>query len=165
MSRAWYAVYTAPRCEARVQTGLACAGFGAWFPYVKKKKIRRGVRVKVRHPVFSRYVFAAFDSHLDDWRGAIESIDGAIRVLDNNGKLVPVPAEFIEAMQRKELNGGFDEDKLPAKGEEFRVADGQFSGIIGRVVSATANGRIKLLLNFMHRAVTGEFSDMQLERI
>lgn len=163
--RCWYAVYTAPKCEHRVQTGLACAGFGAWFPHETRVKVKHGRRVKIRRPVFARYVFAAFNEALDDWRGEIEGIDGALYVLENRDRPVRIPSDAIASLQREELNGAFDRDKLPAPNDELRVATGPFMGVIGRVLSARASGRVKLLLKLLNGMVPVEFPLAEVERI
>jgi len=166
LGRGWYAVYTAIKSEFNVKDRLEAKGFGAFLPCETKIRVRRGKRQKFKRPVFSRYVFVSFDPDLEDWWPEIKYIDDVEAILSNNRSPVRIPAKEIRAIQLAEANGAFDKDKLPAPGEQFMVVTGPFADFIGKVVSARANGRVKLLLKrLMGGAIPAEFSLAELERI
>ncbi len=161
--RLWFAVYTGISRETRVRSDLTAKGFETFLPMETSVKVRRGRRIKTKRPVFSRYVFVSFDMNLDC--RAIRSTDDVEYILENNQVPVTIPAAIIEKLQRVEANGGFDKDKTPKEGEAFRIVDGPFADMIGKVKSASPGSRVKLVLNFVHRSVATEFSLAQLERI
>lgn len=165
IGKGWYVIYTGVGVETRVCLELKVAGFGYFLPCETRAKNRNGRRWKVRRPVFPRYAFVQFDPDRDDWYGPIYAIDGVQGVLENNKHPVRVPGHVIEELRRAEENGAFDKDKLPTKGERLLVANGLWAGRIGKVIAAKPNGRIKLLLKMMERAVAVEFVKGDLERL
>lgn len=165
IGRGWYVVYTAIKSEFRVELDLRAKGFDTFCPRENSVRVRRGRKYKISRPVFSRYVFVAFDPEREEWFNPIKSTDGVECLLENNRQPVRVPPTCIELLRRAEANGVFDKGKTPQPGEEFRIVDGPFADFVGKVQSAPAGNRIKLLVNYMNRAVATEFSLAAIERI
>lgn len=166
LGRVWFACYTNIKCEARAELGLKAKGFDTFLPRETRIRVRRGRKITITLPVFSRYLFVAFDPDREEWFHPIKSTDGVEALLENNQIPVRISAKVIDRLRHAEANGVFDKGKTPQAGEEFRVVGGgPFDDLIGKVMSAPQSNRIKLLLKIMNRAVAVEFSLADLERI
>jgi len=72
---------------------------------------------------------------------------------------VPVAAEVIETLQRREKDGAFDL-LSPAQhlqvGDAVRVTEGPFENLIGRLLSVADHERVFILLDLLGRSVRAE---------
>ncbi len=171
----WHVVYTGPLREEAVAREIRAAGFDVYLPMEQCTKLRRRKRVELSTPLFSRYLFVAFDPHLDDWQG-LRDIDDVDDILRNNDVPSRVPAAWIEALRKAEGLGAFDRRKgAPqpfAIGETVRVTEGPFAGLHARVEqfvakmkSTTSSKRAKVLLDFLGGPTITELPVVSLEKL
>lgn len=149
LGRAWHAFRTNIKCEYRAKIGIEILGFETFVPLEQKYIRRRGFRVKVQNPLFSRYGFVKFDVEKDDW-GPIKEVDGVEDILRNNQLPVRVPAQEIEKLKLAQTYGLFDRTKAPLPfkpGTDVEIGEGPYAGFIGKVVKARSADRIKILLS------------------
>jgi transcription antitermination factor NusG len=172
---AWHVVYTSPQGEVEAVKALKAAGFEAYAPAERKVVVRRRRRVDVEVPLFSRYVFVAFDPHLDDW-GSILTVDGVAALLKNGDIPSRVPTAWIDAIRKAEEYGVFDRRRAAPDGfkvgQVVRVTDGAFGGLnatiegfVAKLKSTTASKRVKVLMDFLGRAVRMEMDVTEVERL
>lgn len=127
--RAWYAVYTKPKCENSVAILLDNAGIETLNP---KIEIRKYVRVKytlVREQLFPGYLFAFFDKerecHMVKYTRGVKYIVG-------KENPVIVPPEIIGSIKER-LEGDIIRE-IPEdirKGDRVLIKDGPFKDFYG----------------------------------
>lgn len=159
--KGWFVVYTNPRCETRAMMGLEAKGFETFLPECVEEKLRwrhlRKIVCIIESPLFSRYLFVAFDPNKDEWWEPIKTTDGVEDILSYGPNKIPsrVPSGAIEALMRAEGNGVFDFRAKPCglvKGDRVRLAEGPFAGFIGELLIAKPNKRAEVLLSVFGRA-------------
>lgn len=129
-ARGWFALYTAPRSEKKVEARLGEAGVEHFLPMLKVMR-RWSDRVKVVEvPLFSSYIFVRC---LMSELGCLNRIYGVVRIVYYNGRPAKVREEeigrirdFVKRADRCELVTG---DRVEVvcgllKGEE-RLVSGQ----------------------------------------
>jgi len=96
MSQKWYAVYTRPRWEKKVNALFAQKGIESYCPL---NKVRRkwSDRIKlVEEPLFKSYVFVRIG---DEQRTDVRMVDGVVNFVYWNGKPAVIKDKEIEAIK------------------------------------------------------------------
>jgi transcription antitermination factor NusG len=97
MSQKWYAVYTRPRWEKKVNTLLLQKGIEAYCPL---NKVRRkwSDRIKtVEEPLFKSYVFVKIK---DEDRTNVRMTNGVVNFVYWNGKPAIIKEKEIQTIKR-----------------------------------------------------------------
>lgn len=113
----WYAVYTHPKQEARVNRNLQSWGVETFNPCIKESRLSPfiGSSIFVIRPLFARYVFARFDpSRLHN----ISFTRGVRSVVGFGGRPAIVDDEIIEFIQAQ-----VGADGLVGTGEQLEYGD------------------------------------------
>ena len=168
----WHVAYTAPRAELELAEEIRSdLGFDAYVPVERLKVMRRGIRITVQRPLFSRYLFI---QPTNEWQRVLK-INGVIEVLRNGHGPSSVGDKYIQALQKAESVGAFDFTKKTPNmfniGDKIRVSDGPLSGHDGvitefvvKLKSASANKRAKILVAFMNRMTEIEVDVAHIEK-
>lgn len=170
----WHVIYTAPRAERRVLEGIGEElKYEVYLPVERLRGNKPDTSIE--RPLFARYLFVQVDPYRQDWQPLLD-IDGVSDVLRNNNIPSHVPAAWIEAIRKAEAVGIFDRTtRLPRDlniGDIVRVEEGPFAGhraviqeFIGKLRSATASKRARVLVAFMGRAAMLDLSVTSLEKV
>lgn len=169
----WHVVYTAMRREIEAKREIEELGFEVFLPMSSRKITKRGKRMIINDPLFTRYVFVAFDREKDEWGSInharyVEYILG--RGADQFGRRMPisVPEEFIERLKRLEENGAFDYTKRNlnfTEGDKVEIQEGPFVGLIAKVKCASPKKKVKLLLESLGRYTSIEIDPSAIVRV
>ena len=174
--RAWFAVRTNPRCEAKAEVSLGEHGFDTFAPRGLKSIIHRRTKKRIEREfmLLTGYVFIAMpaDTTRRHW-GVVRDCQGVKAPIGIGGEPVAFPAEEIERLRETEAKGML---RLRSAlrgprhdfrvGETLRIGDGPFSGFNGEVVDVSSRKAIRMLIEVFGRATEIEFPiDGPLERI
>lgn len=139
----WYALYTRPRHEKKVDDQLKEKGIISFLPMIERMRQWKDRRKKVMMPLFTSYVFAKMD--LKNRYIALQT-HGVIRLVSFGGEPAAIPSWQIEQLQQVikkpdtlELEHYFRE------GDLVEVIHGPFSGIKGRL--REIRGETRLVIN------------------
>lgn len=168
----WHAIYSTPSGEFRATLGIDAALIEAFCPVERlhrgwarqKTASLRNARIGDRlpsvnsrvspqleiiiKPLFSRYLFARFDSGRD--LGRVLKIDGVADVLRINGKLGYVDERMVDALRCAKENGVFDRtsNRLALEdGAEVEIKDPKYAGLVARVKASRSKDRIRIILD------------------
>lgn len=127
--QAWYAIYTKPRNEKRVEERFASLGLETYLPLHKVLRQWSDRRKKVEVPLINSYVFVKAGE--DDFHRVLDT-DGVVRFLFYLGKPARIRAAEIEAMKRfLELSQGYRVWLQPD--EDVEITEGPLKGSSGRI--------------------------------
>ena len=161
----WYAAYTQPHGEAKALEHLARQGYSAYLPRYRRWVRHARQRRLVSRPLFPRYVFVGLDRESQRWR-PIRSTVGVLGVVSSGEEPVAVPHEIIDALRRREREGGFDA-LSPAQslrtGDAVRVIDGPFQDLVGRLLGVADHERVFVLLDVLGRSVRASVATLAVE--
>ena len=157
--KAWYVVQTKPRQELRAREHLERQGFRCALPLLRVEKIRRQTRLWVDEPLFSRYLFIELDPANAKWN-VFRSTRGVSRVVEFGGLPAKMPADWIEAVLRREI----PPVRLFEAGQRVVVACGPFAGIEGVYQLPDGEARAFVLLELLGKSCRAKFPLEALRR-
>lgn len=122
----WYAVYTKPRNEKKVEEQLLKMGVEALCPKVSVVKQWSDRKKRVSQPLIPSYVFVKIK---EQERDLVFSVPGVVRYLFFLGKPAIIKESEINAM-KETLNHDFKEVGVMdlEKGQKFTIEEGTFKG-------------------------------------
>lgn len=122
----WYALYTKPRNEKKVEEQLHKMGLEVFCPKVSVVKQWSDRKKKVSQPLIPSYVFIKIK---EQERDLVFSVSGVVRYLFFLGKPAIIKESEINAM-KETLNHDFKEVGVMdlEKGQKFTVEEGTFKG-------------------------------------
>ncbi len=137
----WHVLHLRSRTEKKVADVCVVHGIEHYLPLREETKIYQRRKVTVHKPLFSGYLFAAFEP---DQRIFLHRTNHVIRVLapDDEAGLVRDLEQIrmaLEADPRLEADAAFRE------GRRVIITSGAFAGIEG--ILATTRGRAQVRLN------------------
>ena len=122
----WYALYTKPRNEKKVEEQLHKMGLEVFCPKVSVVKQWSDRKKKVSQPLIPSYVFIKIK---EQERDLVFSVSGVVRYLFFLGKPAIIKESEINAM-KETLNPDFKEVGVMdlEKAQKFTVEEGTFKG-------------------------------------
>ena len=122
----WYALYTKPRNEKKVEEQLLKMGLEAFCPKVSVVKQWSDRKKRVSQPLIPSNVFIKIK---EQERDLVFSVSGVVRYLFFLGKPAIIKESEINAM-KETLNHDFKEVGVMnlEKGQKFTIEEGTFKG-------------------------------------
>ena len=122
----WYALYTKPRNEKKVEEQLHKMGLEVFCPKVSVVKQWSDRKKRVSQPLIPSYVFIKIK---EQERDLVFSVSGVVRYLFFLGKPAIIKESEINAM-KETLNHDFKEVGVMdlEKGQKFTIEEGTFKG-------------------------------------
>ena len=152
--RRWYAVYTAPRAEKKVDERLKVAGIEHYLP-VQKVKRRWTDRIKeVIVPVVNGYIFVCI-AETDFTK--VTTIYGALSFVREGGRPVAIPDKQMENLRFMVENADeeieYCEDAFD-RGEAISIIKGPLTGMMGELVEVKVKHKVLVRLEKFGCAIT-----------
>lgn len=168
---AWYAIFTAARAEARVQTTLRDFGLATYAPIEALKLLRRGRMVELERPAVSRYLFVGLDAAAPQWPLVQEALEtpgpwgiglyALGRVLTFGLQPFRVPAGQLARLADGLSALGHTPYPFEANAR-VRVSKGPWEAFHG-TVEESDDDRVRALLDIFGRQTRVEFKTSELE--
>jgi transcription antitermination factor NusG len=159
--RNWYALCTCPRHEKRVAEQIERRNLSCFLPLYRSLRRWKDRRKELDLVLFPGYIFVriALENRLQ-----VLNLPGALRFVSFNGQPAALPAEEIEALQRR-LSGDVRIEPHPylRKGRRVRVRSGAMQGLEGIVVRRKDRCRIIFSIDLIMRSVAVELDEADLE--
>ena len=108
-------------------------------------------------PVFPGYLFVRPG---DKW-ARLRSTYGVVDIVSSNGEPTFVPKAVLKALRKFETRDGlfvFPDERDPQPGDVVEIKIGAWKSHFGVYNGTTAQGRLKVLLEFMSQPIVLEFS-------
>lgn len=164
MEPGWYALYTRPKFEKKVENRLHEAGFDVWLPLHTVVRQWSDRKKKVEVPLFNSYVFVR--TQKNQLYHAVQ-VDGVARAVGFNGTPAQIRDEQIE-MIRKILIGpdAFEvTEKEFVKGDPVRVVEGPLKGNEGQWIEWRGRKRVALEVEHLSHMILVEVPAAYVEKI
>lgn len=144
--KAWLAVWTKPRQEARAVEHLRRQSFEVFCPQVRERR-QSGAGAKwVTGPLFPRYLFVRVDASVQSI-APIRSTIGCIDLIRRAGHPATVPDDVISSLQAGPVE--LDPAAKWTAGDPVNVIDGPFTGLSAIYRYRSAGDRIRVLIEMM----------------
>lgn len=152
----WYAIYTKPKQEDRVEENLSHASLEVFNPKLKRKKVIHGRYECVIQPFFPCYIFVRFEPthhyHMVKYTRGVRNIVG------NPGSPWPVSEEIIDIVKSRINEDGYIVIRPDIKvGNSVEIIEGPLKGFVGIFEKETKDrDRVIVLLNTIEYQATVE---------
>ena len=142
LERQWYVLHTKSRHEKVVNDLLLKKSVEAYLPIVTVRSKRRDRKAMIRIPLFPGYLFVKTDLHPDSHLEVVKTV-GAVRLIGNHQRPIPVPDETIESLKiMVSAEGTVTTGTHLRKGDKVIVVHGPFAGVTGTFIRYGGRGRV-----------------------
>jgi transcriptional antiterminator RfaH len=152
-ARSWLAANCHANQEAIALRHLARQNYEAYCPVFLKRRSHARRIEQVQRPLFPGYLFIRLNPDRDRWRPILSTI--GVRTLVRFGeRLGTISDDFIAGLRSREKDGllVLPETRYEV-GQEIRLSEGPFDGIVGTILSVDEKHRLVILMNLLQRPV------------
>lgn len=160
----WFAVYTWPRHEKRVDQYLSLRGIEHYLPlYHPRRRWSDGSTVTLDLPLFPGYIFVRI--HRSE-RVRVLEVPGVLTVVGGPGRQpAALPEAEIEGLRAGLYLRRAEPHPLLRAGQRARIRSGALAGMEGVVVRHKGSLRVVLTVNLILQSVAVEVDATELEPI
>ncbi len=160
--RVWGVVKTHPHKEQIAMAHLERQNFVTYCPMIQRQ-VRRGRHTRdVVRPLFPSYVFLHLAPEKEIWRPVLSTI-GVKTLVRFGDQLGLLKDPFIESLRSREVEGVVVKPVSPYRtGQDVRIVGGAFDGIVGRILTVDAAGRLEILMDILQRSVKAKIHAEQV---
>lgn len=159
----WYAVYTRPRFEKKVDLELKRRGFDSYLPLHTVVKQWSDRKKKVEEPLFRSYVFV----HVSP-KERVDSMEitGIVRMIGFGGKPSVIPDDQIDAIRRF-LEGGYKIESYDylSSGDPVEITHGPLMGIKGILAEKRNVSRFVIRIDAIGQSIAIEVDPGALKKL
>ena len=160
----WCAARLQPHRESLALHCLGLAGYEAYYPRLRDKRIRHGRRVELRPPLFPGYAFVLIQLQ---WHAARWAPGTLGLIMDGVGP-AHVPDSVIQEIRDREVGGLIELAPPPAlrRGARVRILRGPFTGHLAIFADMRPRQRVEILLQLLggEQRVTLAKKDIEVVR-
>ena len=161
--RYWYALYTRPRFEKKVDLQLNELDIQTFLPVRTVTKYWSDRKKQIDEPLFPSYLFLYANSK--EQFLAFQSY-GSVRLVSFNGAPTRIPDEQIHAVRRM-LESGYAPVVTHSfeKGDEVEIVSGPLVGITGFVTEYRCSNHFSVFISGIRQAVAVNIEGYNLKLI
>lgn len=159
----WYAIFTMPRHEKSVDSHFDFQRIVHFLPAYEKVNTWRNRRtVRVKMPLFSRYLFARFDRR---GHGRVLQTPGVLQIVGTESGPTPVPDAQIDFLRMSIAQNDVEPYPHLALGRRVRIKTGLLAGVEGILVRRENRNRFVLTLSSIQQSVSIDAGAVALETL
>jgi transcriptional antiterminator RfaH len=140
----WACAQLQPQRERLALHTLTLAGYDAYLPRLRERRISHGRRITATPPLFPGYAFVLIELQWHSARWA----PGVVRLIMDGIRPAAIPDGVIAALKARE-RGGLIELPKPSRfrpGDKVRVLYGPLIGVTGLYAGMKPRQRVEVLL-------------------
>lgn len=155
----WYVVQTKPHQEFRALEHLRNQNYDCYLPTLQVTKPRRGKKMSVIEPMFSRYLFIRLDNVNTDW-SPIRNTRGVSNMVAFGERFATLPDDYVSAL--KSISQPVSTNMLAA-GDRVTITAGPFAGLHGLYQLPDGEARAFILIELMRQPqkISFAFNDLR----
>ena len=162
---AWYAVYTKPQHERKVNAHLTREGITTFLPETERWSRRKDRKKRILYPIFPGYLFINMELNPGSRLKVIKT-RGVVRILGSNGTPIAIPESQIEAIQKiVDMGKAIFPHTYLKKGQIVRVIGGPLNGVEGIFIAEKGKGKLVISVDILQRAVSIAIEETDVELI
>jgi len=164
LERNWFAVFTSPRHEKRVQQHFSQRNVEHYLPiYRSPRKWRNGLKVVLNLPLFPGYIFVRIKRKE---RVRVLEVPGVLAIVGGTaGEMAPLPEAEVEPLRSSLHLRQAEPHPLLTVGERVRIRSGALAGLEGVVVRKKNSLRVVLTMNLIMQSIAVEVDGEELETV
>jgi len=144
----WFAIYTKPRAEKKVNEQLQKYGYEVYLPLKKEVRQWKDRLKKVEVPLFNSYIFVKINTK--EYYEIPKLIKGFVKFVTIGGEKVAVRDEEIITIKRL-LD--YSSEKIDVLNEDFKlnekveIKNGKLKGLRGKLVEFRGKNRLAIRID------------------
>jgi transcriptional antiterminator RfaH len=147
----WFLAQFKPNCHKIAELNLQRQNFQTFLPLKEETRRKSGHFITTIRPLFTGYLFVAFDTSNGGWR-AINSTFGVTRLVSFGDDPQPVPLDLISRlMLRCDAGGKLLPPPILKTGDAVKISGGPFAEFAATVEEISPDQRVWVLLDLMGR--------------
>jgi transcription antitermination factor NusG len=159
----WYALYTKPRHEKKVNELLLDKKIEVYLPLISRVSQWQDRKKKVEEPLFKSYIFSNFKYK---YRFDVLQTDGVVKIVNFHGDPAVVPDWQIESLKKMlEYPETLRLESYIRAGELAEVIAGPLAGMKGTVVRRKGSSRLVLTIDGIMQSVSVEIDERNLKKV
>jgi transcription antitermination factor NusG len=161
IARNWFAVYTAPNHEKRVEQHFRIREIESFLPVYKvKKRWKNRTTATLEIPLFTGYVFVRIAS---TERVRVLEVPSVLSLVGNSREATPLPSDQIEALRTGLHLREVEPCPYLKVGNRVRIRAGALAGLEGIVVRKDNQLRVVLSIDLISRSISVQVDGHELE--
>lgn len=162
-AKSWFAVFTVPRHEKRVQEHFRVREIECFLPlFHAEHRWKDGSKRILQLPVFACYIFVRIGS---GGRGPVLEVPGVISILGNGRSSWSVPDSYISFLREGLRQGRIEPHPCLMEGTRVRIRSGPMAGIEGVLLRTKNNLRVVVTLELIMKSVRVEVEMNDIEPV
>ena len=160
----WFAVFTTPRHEKRVEQHLRLRNVERFLPlYRSPRKWRNGLKVVLELPLFPGYIFVRIRR---SERVKVLEVPGVVAIVGGAaGQMARLPEAEVEALRSGLHLRQAEPHPLLTVGRRARIRTGALAGLEGIVVRKKNSLRVVLTMDLIMQSIVVEVDGEELEPV
>jgi transcription antitermination factor NusG len=160
----WFAVYTSPRHEKRVEQHLRLRDVESFLPvYRAPRQWRNGLKVVLDLPLFPGYIFVRIER---PERVRVLEVPGVLAIVSGAaGEMARLPEAEVEALRSGLHLRQAEPHPLLTVGRRARIRAGALAGLEGVVVRKKNSFRVVLTMDLILQSIAVEVDGAELEPV
>jgi len=165
MGNTWFLAQIKPNSHKIAECNLRRQKFQTFLPLHEETKRRAGRFTTTLRPLFTGYMFVAFDASKGGWR-VINSTYGITRLVGFSEEPQPVPLDLISRlMLRCDESGKLLPPRILRPGDTVEISGGPFAEFVATVEKVDPDQRVWVLLDLMGRTTRLAVHSKALRRV
>jgi transcription antitermination factor NusG len=162
-TRAWFAVFTAPRHEKRVEQHFRVREIENFLPlYRKRRQWKDGSKGMLQLPLFPNYIFVRIGC---GERLPVLAIPGVIAIVGGGRDDMSIPDSYIECLRQGLRQGKIEPYPCLTSGTNVRILSGAMAGMEGILLRRKNDFRVVLTLELIMKSVKVEVNLDDVEAV
>lgn len=158
----WFAVFTVPRHEKRVEAHFRLREIENFLPLCQRQRQwKDGSKGMLQLPLFSNYIFVRIGG---GERVPVLKVPGVISIV-GGPKPLPVPDTYIHFLREGLRQGKIEPYPYLAIGTRVRILSGVMAGMEGVLLRRKNNLRVVLTLDMIMKSITVEVEMEDIEPV
>lgn len=159
--KSWFAVFTTPRHEKRVEEHFRVRRIESFLPLLRsQRQWKDGSRKIIDLPLFSSYIFVRIDS---GERVPVLEVPGVISIVGSTRQPLAVPDSYIGFLREGLKHGKIEPHPYVTEGSKVRILCGVLAGVEGVLLRKKNNLRVVVTLEMIMKSVTVEVGIEDIE--
>jgi transcription antitermination factor NusG len=162
-AKGWFAVFTMPRHEKRVETHLCLRKIENFLPlYQRQRQWKDGSKGVLQLPLFPNYVFVRIER---SGRILVLKIPGVVSIVGCGTQPWPVPDGYIHWLREGLRERKIEPYPYLVTGTSVRIRSGIMRGMEGVLLRRKDNVRVVLTVEAIMRSITVEVEIDDIEPV
>jgi len=159
----WFAVFTVPRHEKRVEEHFRMREIESFLPvYEKRRQWKDGSKGMLQIPLFSNYIFVRIGPH---GRAPVLKVPGVRSIVSSGPRPLPVSDYYIKWLREGIRHKKIEPHPYMTAGTKVRIRSGVMAGMEGVLLRKKNDLRVVLTLDMIMKSVSVEIELEDIEPV